>query len=152
MKKQRKYHIKKLEVPNYERLYSIWSGMMNRCYRKEQSNYKYYGGRGIAVDKRWFDFKAFYDDMFTEYKNHCNIFGEVQTTLDRVDNNGDYSKENCCWKDRKSQCANTRRNKHITFNGETKNIAEWSRLLGIEYSALYKRVFYRKMPLELAFK
>jgi len=83
------------------KIYRIWSNMMTRCGNPKASNYKYYGGRGISVDKRWHSFLSFYQDM-----------GECPDglTLDRIDVNGNYSKENCRWADWATQCANKRKN------------------------------------------
>ena len=89
-------------------LYSVYRGMMNRCYMKHGKDYDSYGGRGIIVCDRWHDIKNFIEDMEDSYKKGL--------TLDRIDNNGSYSKENCKWSNCTEQARNKRTN--IIHNGE----------------------------------
>lgn len=91
-------------------IYSIWKNMMNRCHKKDNPNYVNYGGRGIKVCNRWKDIKKFYIDM-----------GEPPNkkySLERIDNNGNYCKENCRWATPLEQARNTRRNIIVTYNGK----------------------------------
>ena len=90
------------------RFYKSWKSMKIRCLNKNREYYKYYGGRGITVCEEWLDFNNFKNDMYESYLGHVKDFGEKQTTLDRIDNNGNYCKENCKWSTYKEQIANQR--------------------------------------------
>lgn len=114
-------------------IYHTYNGMMERCYNKKSLSYKNYGGRGITVCERWLEsFKFFLDDMGE--KPSCDY------TLDRINNDGPYSPENCKWSTRKEQIRNRRVTKYITFYGERKTLAEWSSVLKIPAGRLYYRM------------
>jgi ribosomal protein S25 len=81
-------------------LYSTWKGMRSRCNSSTHSRYKDYGGRGIKICSEWDDFYKFYFDMGDRPKGK---------TLDRIDNNGPYCKENCKWSTPSEQNRNARR-------------------------------------------
>jgi hypothetical protein len=89
--------------------YGIWRSMLARCYRRSHEAWKNYGGRGIEVCERWTQsFEAFWADMGPTY--------EPGLTLDRRDNDGNYTPENCRWATYKVQANNRRGNAPINFS------------------------------------
>lgn len=117
----------------YTRLYRIWNSMKQRCTNPNTISYPRYGGRGIRVCHEWEDsFQAFYEwSIANGYRDNL--------TIDRIDNNGNYSPSNCAWATRKEQQNNTRYNNLCTHEGVTLNITQWSELLGVPRMVLYNR-------------
>jgi hypothetical protein len=113
--------------------WNIWSGMKQRCLNKASRSYLRYGGRGIAVCARWLkSFENFFADMgHRPSTNH---------TLERIDNDGPYSPENCRWATRHEQCRNTRKNRLVTFHGVTASVAEWASRTGLNDSTICFRL------------
>lgn len=111
-------------------IYNIHQGMMARCYNVSAPGYKFYGARGIRVDNRWHKFENFFADMGHPPKGH---------SLERIDNNGKYSRDNCIWASPMDQANNTRRNINLTYNGTTQSVAKWSRQTGIKSATIYYR-------------
>ena len=89
------------------RLFQIWKGIVDRCTNKNNHAYDRYGGRGINICERWKSFQSFADDMDSSFKDGLSI--------DRIDNNGDYTPSNCKWSTAKEQ-ANNRRPRRIKLN------------------------------------
>lgn len=111
--------------------YHIWEGMKQRCLNPNNPSYPNYGGRGIKISKRWLSFSNFYEDMGDRPSSKHSI--------NRIDNDGDYCKANCEWADYVTQARNTTTNKVITYNGETKCLAEWAEFFGVPYKRFASR-------------
>ncbi len=90
------------------RFYKIWAGMVVRCEKPSHKQFYDYGGRGISVSERWRVFENFSEDMLTKYEEHKETHGESNTTLERLDTDGDYEKANCVWATRTIQSRNQR--------------------------------------------
>jgi len=112
--------------------YHIWNSMKMRCSNPNSDAYPYYGARGIKVCDKWADsFEAFLVDM-----------GERPDgmSIDRIDVDGDYAPENCRWATAKEQMRNTRANRSITANGETKLLVEWAETTGFSEQVIARRI------------
>lgn len=130
--------------------YKRWVYMKDRCNNSNKDIYKYYGGRGITYCKEWEEFENFKKDMYDSYLEHIKEHGERNTTLDRIDVNGIYCKENCRWATLTEQMNNVRTNHNITYNGETHTLTEWSKILNLSYNTLKHRI-ERNWTIERAF-
>lgn len=121
---------------HYTGIYSSWYAMKQRCGNPNNLSYKNSGGRGISYPESWDSFENFKKDMGSSYKKGL--------TLDRIDNNKNYSSSNCRWSTRKEQGNNKRSNIVLTFKGETRPLALWAEKLGIDFNTIRSR-FYRGM-------
>lgn len=111
---------------------ATWYLMRKRCYAPNSREYPRYGGRGITICSRWNDFAAFYSDMGAK--------PTPQHSIDRIDVNGPYSPDNCRWALPVVQQNNRTDNNRVTWNGQTKTMSEWARVVGIGVHTLSKRV------------
>jgi hypothetical protein len=111
--------------------YVSWSSMWTRCTNKNRQVWKYYGGRGIEVCKRWKSFEAFLEDMGTRPSG---------LTLERRDTDGHYSKKNCYWATRKQQALSRRNSRWVVYNGRRQTISAWAAELGWSWSAMRNRL------------
>lgn len=111
--------------------YRSWRGLRDRCKKKGHHNYKLYGGRGITYDPRWNNFREFLKDMGERPEG---------MTLDRIDVNGNYCKDNCKWSTPKEQGNNTRFNVFLEYNGERLTVMQWADKLGINWATIDGRL------------
>lgn len=125
--------------------YKLWRGIKNRIYNSNLKEFKNYGGRGIGMCEEWRNsFEKFYDYiMKIGYKKGLQI--------DRIDNDGNYEPGNIRFVTLKENCNNRRSNVNITYRGVTKNIMEWSIILGIKYMTLRARLLKYNWSVEKAF-
>ncbi len=130
------------------RIHDIWAGMRSRCNLVTNSTYKDYGGRGIKVSEKWEGEHGF--ENFYKWSTDNGYADDLQ--IDRIDNNGNYSPENCRWTDRITQTNNTRRNIFFEYKGERKTMAQWARFLNIDYNKAYRRIHQLKWSVDKAFE
>lgn len=118
--------------------FRIWQGMISRCYSKKNKKYYRYGGRGIIVCDRWRNnFENFYEDMGNR--------PSLRHSIERINNNGNYSPDNCRWDISFSQSRNTSRNHWIEHNGERLILQDWADRLG--YSQPRMSTMIKKMKI-----
>lgn len=100
------------------REYKIWIGLRGRCNNPKNSGFKWYGAKGITVCPEWeASFETFLADM--------GKAPSPKHSIDRIDYNKGYFKENCRWATHAEQARNKRNNRLVTFNGETKPLIDW---------------------------
>lgn len=124
----------------WNKFYKCWHSMKQRCLNKNLKSYQKYGGRGISICSEWLDFKNFYTDMYQSFQQHISQYGEKQTAIDRIDNNGNYEPNNCRWATCKEQMNNTSYNRLITFNGQTLTLQQWADKLNINNYLIQNRL------------
>ena len=130
--------------------YSKWMSMKKRCNNKNNISYKWYGGRGIKISKRWESFESFYDDMHEGYLKHLDEFGRKETTLDRIDGNGNYCKDNCRWLTLDGQRMNRENTIFVNYKDTKYSMKELTIRFDIGYHRLYHKLFKKKIPIEKA--
>lgn len=113
--------------------YEAWRGAKNRCYNPKHKRYARYGGRGIEMDARWReDFNAFLADM--------GMRPSPKHTLDRIDNDGPYSPDNCRWATRKRQNRNRSTCMMVKYQGRKMSLVDACELAGVPYSRVNARI------------
>ncbi len=122
---------------SYSSEYNAWTSIIQRCTNSKNKNWHNYGGRGISVCSDWLEsFDNFYRDVGEKPGSEFSI--------DRVDNNLGYFKENVRWATSKEQMNNTRNNLNIYYQGEIKTLTQWARVLGVDRDQLYQRMYWGK--------
>lgn len=117
------------------KFYAVWSNMRNRCQNPNNVSWPNYGGREITVCERWASFDAFAADMHAGYV-------EGVSTIERIDNDGPYSPENCRWATKAEQARNTRRsrNRTVTLHGVTQLVSQWAEQTGLKRNTIEARL------------
>jgi hypothetical protein len=114
------------------REYASWQAMIARCHNISDQSFADYGGRGVTVNPAWREsFAVFLRDMGARPKG-CS--------LDRIDNSGNYTPDNCRWATPKQQANNRRNNRLITLNGTTQTVAQWADTVGIKANVIHNRL------------
>lgn len=129
------------------RFYQTWRDVLERTGNPHNQAYERYGGRGIKVCDKWSTFEGFLEDMYESYLEHSESHGEKQTTIDRINNDGNYEKNNCKWSTYKEQALNRCSNKKYLVNGEMLTVTGISEKYNLTYSTVIHRIS-RKWPLD----
>lgn len=111
--------------------YRTWIGLRGRCCDQTNPGFRHYGGRGIGVCAAWETFENFLADM-----------GERPdgTSLDRIDNDGDYCPDNCRWATASEQCRNTSRNVFVSYRGRRVLLIDLAETFGLKRQTLANRI------------
>lgn len=115
--------------------FNIWSMMKNRCTNPNCNRHQFYRDKGVKVCERWLGsegFLHFIEDMGSRPGPNYSI--------DRIDNDGDYCKENCRWATKKEQSNNQSRNLLLEYKGKITTLALWCDELGLDYKRTWKRL------------
>lgn len=131
IRKSNKERPKNPNAVTKDKRFWVWAAMHARCSNPNNKSFKNYGGRGISVCDNWKYFAVFIKDMGERPEG---------TTLERINNDGNYCKDNCIWATHRIQANNTRHCVYLEFNGITKTIAEWSRGLGLKPNTVGQRL------------
>lgn len=124
-------------------LYWVWADMLQRCRNPNHKQFKNYGGRGISVCGEWSSFASFERDMGVRPDGMM---------LERIDNDGPYSRENCRWASRKEQNSNRRNCIIVDCDGESVTLREYCRRKALKYRPIVKRIQDRNWPVDMALK
>ena len=119
---------------------TLWRAMNARCNNPKKCDFYRYGGRGIKIDTNWSSFINFWNDMNAGWKKGL--------TLDRIDNNDNYSKNNCRWASRKVQAINRRNTRFFQYKGKKLTLTDWSPIVNIARSTLAQRYYGYKWSVE----
>lgn len=133
----REKNIARLTTHNKSRTkeYRTWTGIIDRCYNPKSTRYKHYGERGIEVCDRWLGengFINFYEDMGNRPFDKASI--------DRIDVNGNYSKDNCRWVSLLQQARNRQNTFYVDYNGERISICDLAEMFNINSKVLKHRL------------
>lgn len=112
--------------------FRTWVAMLHRCNSPKDDSYKRYGGRGITVCERWNNPANFIEDMGLRPKG--------KYSLDRINNDLGYCKENCRWALKEVQSNNTSTNRFLELNGIRLTVTQWARRIGMKRITLSRRV------------
>jgi hypothetical protein len=118
-----------------KQLYRAWKGMRSRCYCITNPSYPRWGGRGITCCSEWNDYS-----LFREWSLKNGYEPNKKLTIDRIDNDGNYTPDNCRWTSRREQSRNRSSNVWLTIDGKTLLQEDWSRLTGVSSALINQRL------------
>lgn len=150
----KKETLKKYFSNPLNRLKTIYSSMIGRCYKNNNGSYNDYGSKGITVCKEWVeDRQKFYDwAIQSGFKYEPDEKGRNKLTLDRIDTTKGYSPNNCRWITMVEQNNNRIDNVYFKYNGENRTLRDWCRILHLRYPKMYFRINFKGMSFEEAMK
>jgi hypothetical protein len=126
------FRARKKHGMSYSPEHRSWGSMRQRCTNPRHREWDRYGGRGIKICQRWLDsFEAFYEDMGPR--------PSLDHSIDRIDNDGDYSPENCRWATWEEQNSNQSQNVFLEWQGETLCMAAAARAAGLDPARVSQR-------------
>ena len=137
---RRKAHVK--HGYRHTRFYRCWQGMWSRATNPKHLAYKRYKTLGINICPKWEKFTGFLEDMLEGYSD--------ELTLERINNNKGYYKDNCKWATRKEQNRNTRVTLKVRYRGKLWKLCELTESLGLSYARVWGRLNKCKWSLERA--
>lgn len=113
-------------------IHQTWLSMKRRCDNPHAQNYYLYGGRGIKYEPRWAIFENFLNDMGDKPNS--------EVSLERVDNEQGYSKENCRWATRIEQANNKRNSRYLDFMGKRLTVSQWAKEVDLQMKTIHQRL------------
>lgn len=117
------------------KVYNTYHLMMRRCYKENSREYKNYGGRGISVCEDWLG-----ENGFIRFLRDIGEPASSKLSLDRINNEGNYTKSNCRWATQKQQTRNKRNNVWLEHNGEKMCLSDWANRIGVTGTAITERL------------
>lgn len=118
-------------------VYSVWTAINYRCFNSTHARYPSYGGRGITVCKRW---RIGTENAFENFLSDMGRKPSKDHSVDRINNDGPYSPENCRWATMEEQQNNRRDNVLITYQKRTKGPVQWAKELGMDVQTIRTRL------------
>jgi hypothetical protein len=119
--------------PSKHPLYQTWDGIKKRCYQIEATGYSNYGARGIVMCDSW-------KSSFWNFVNDMGNKPFSSSKIERLNNNANYSKDNCVWASSKQQAENRRNSIYITYKDEVYTLFTICKILNLKHSTIYYRL------------
>lgn len=124
--------------------YQTWIRIKDRCLNPNNKSYKDYGGRGITICSKWIG-------SFETFLEEVGVAPSKYHSIDRIDNEGSYAKDNVRWALINTQANNKRTTKLVTYMNKTQSLSEWALELGVPRDRLYQRLYKYNWTVDEAF-